>query len=252
MVFKERFDRRFFVNSWLIKEEMLVPIRNLRFIDVLEEKLADFAVSYAKIDRVTLSRIYTRLKNFARRNKKSFTEIFLDKIDFKRSKAFAYNTSAGGYTCIRIQDEEVISEIKDKLRKVNDPTGLKPVKKLHERKLGDAYELIIEGHERYIFNHEITHKIFKIGLRSFKHSMNGIFIVSGGEITKTERRASLNIFDVAPTLLYIMDENPNLLGEIDGKIIEVLNTKEPLMEKVPSTESSKSYTENSIHIEGRG
>lgn len=208
-------DRRFFINSWLRNQNLLRTNKEIRTLDILMEKFTDFAITYAKIDRITLSRIYTKFINLFLSKKgsnKSFTQIFLDKINFKDSKAFAYNTSAGGFTCVCVKDRKLLPELENKLKNIVDPTGIKPVKRIYKRVTKYGWiELVIEAHEKYIFNHEITHSLFKIGLKSFKHSMNGVFIMFGSNVQKNNDkiRSTINICDVAPTIFYLLRYHKN-------------------------------------------
>ena len=232
-------ERRFFINSWLLKQRYLKLRYNIRLQskhNEFIERVTRFLVTRGLVDRITLARIYGKIMGTFKRERKSFTQIFMEKIDVMSSKAFAYNTSAGGVTCIRVNSPSILSELQEKLINIKDEDGIHVINDVTIRSLNNKLELVVESHPIYVLNHEITNDIFLYGLKSFKHSKIGIIMIYPVESNGVKReRIQCNeerIFDVMPTICYLLDLP--IPEYIDGKVpMELFNKHSKFANKRP-------------------
>lgn len=232
-------NRRFFINSWLLNQGCLklnYDIKRSRY-DKFIEKIIGFLVTHGLVDRITLARIYRKIKSLKLKQKKmSFTQAFMEKIDIVNSKAFAYNTSAGGITCVQINESSSLSELQKKLIDIKDKDGIQVITKVLVRSIDNRIELVVESHQTYILNHEITNNIFLYNLKSFKHSDMGVMILHPIKSKGTDqgyiKRSEVNIYDIMPIICYLLDLP--IPEQIDGKVpIELFREYSKFTNKQP-------------------
>ncbi len=170
----------------------------------------------------------------------------LDKVpvDWSRTRAWGW----GGYyariflnlegreargTIKKSDYEDVREELKSRLMDVRDPAGrlmatrvYKP-EELYGRCLGDPPDLMVYfddlfwrsagtlGHDSLYLSENDT------GPDDSVHAMEGIFILNDPQRPSGRRIEKMSIYDVAPTLLELMGENPpvGLEGKVKGELL---------------------------------
>jgi len=219
-------EKKFFINSWLLKQGYLnlnSDVGQKSRLNNLLEGIGKFLITHNILDKVTLVKLYTKILKMFKKGQRSFTQSFIDQIDIKKSKAYAY-TSAGGIICIRMEDTSIIEELSNKLLRIKDDEGIPPIVNVVRRTFVEKPEIIAESHPKYSLHHEIVRELFLKNIKSFSHSSEGIFMVypvtrfnanEMGNIDET-KRYKVEVFDVMPTISYLLNL-PIPLG-ISGRV----------------------------------
>ena len=166
-------------------------------------------------------------------------------IDWSRTRAYMGRISEGGIFCnLKGREkfgivspgkeyEELRDEIIKKLRSLKDPeTGQTVFKNVYKRE--DLYQgvyvkyapdIILEtgDHPYQEGDSLLCPRLFEPltkGSLSGKHHPDGILMVSGKGVRKNHRLTDIHIRDVAPTVLYMMDEKVPV--DMDGSVISEL------------------------------
>ncbi len=235
-------DRKFFINSWLLEQGYLKLNPDIKFrlkSNSVLEKVGKFLIAHGLVDKVTLTRLYTKLLKMIRKSQRSFTQSFIDQIDIKSSKAYAY-TSAGGIICIRLEDISIVEDLSNKLLEIMDDDGIPPIINVLKRTFNRKLEIVAESHPRYSLHHEIVKEMFLKNVKSFTHSSEGIFMIFPVTISNTARTKNINglkndrvnIFDVMPMICYLIDVP--IPKQIDGRVpMELFNGHSEFANKQP-------------------
>ena len=169
-------------------------------------------------------------------------------IDWQRTKAFADGTF--GYIYINKKGrepqgtvepgkeyEDLCEEIIEGLKSVRDPDNGSPVVENVFRReeifkgpyMDSAPDLIITSRENYFVSasserlpkvrgkRRQSDSMFQKHIWSGNHKPNGIFIVNGPDIKKGHEVEDANIIDIAPTILYLLDQE--IPSDMDGKVL---------------------------------
>jgi predicted AlkP superfamily phosphohydrolase/phosphomutase len=175
---------------------------------------------------------------------------YFGNIDWQKTKAFTEGAAGGVFINMKKRQKEGIVkdgedyeslrlEIIDKLKELRDPlTGSRVVGEIYRieniYKGGDlvgAPDLVVECSPRYhtispsecVYYNLDDRKMFFNHKWSGKHHEKGIFILKGPAIKQGQKLDNLNIVDVAPTMLYLM--NIPVSDDFDGKVMfEAINS----------------------------
>ena len=172
-------------------------------------------------------------------------------IDWQKTKAYSIGTMGLIYLNREILTKEEYKKTKDQLindlKNITDEKGNYLIDNIYENNfrethLGPAPDIIpfTETYPCY-FNPRLLLKeeISEVEeVRSGNHRLNGIFIATGKNIKKGVKPKNLNIIDVAPTILYLMNIP---ISPMDGRII-----KEIIDEKFISTHKMKVISKHEI------
>lgn len=161
---------------------------------------------------------------------------FCEDIDWKNTKVFMYGT---GQILINtknrfaegiVSDEEyedLRQHIKNKLESLKDPeTGKKVIHKVFKKEeiysgkfLKDGPDLIIFPQKGYIVSATLKGAIFeKLDFKRGDHDLDGIFIGYGPDIKSGYNLGEISIFDIAPTILYMLGSP--IPREMDGRVLK--------------------------------
>lgn len=173
---------------------------------------------------------------------KLLSTVFLsfDDVDWSRSVAFSKGNYGQIYVNLEGREpggvvadrdyEAVRTSIIERLRSLKDPsTGAPWVGQVFRREeiysgpmVGDAPDIAFlpadMGHLP-LGNADFTSNKFMVDAFGISgcHRMNGVLIVQGGPVKRSTRLEAAHIYDVAPTLLYLLDQD--IPDDMDGRVL---------------------------------
>ncbi len=225
----------FVLNNWLMEEGYLTPKKGISGSINL-----DRWISLGK-------KVKDKLLPGIRRNSR-YSRTPSPSIDWQRTKAFADGTF--GYIYINLKGREpqgivnpgeeynaLCDEINQALKNVRDPDNcqmvVEEVFRCEEIFSGpymkNAPDLIVTSRQNYFVSassarlpvmhgkRSNSNSIFQKHIWSGNHEPNGIFIINGPDIKKGHKIKGANIIDIAPTILYLFDQE--IPRDMDGKVI---------------------------------
>ena len=240
-------DQVFRLNAWLEKEGYLVrkkakTARNLNNVIVEVFSILNTIAKRIKLEKIAPG-LYMRWRDKAI----NFRESTLDQIDLKRSLAFdpGHTIPFGGiYFNNRLVDshqlkQKLAGEIVGRLRAFGEKHGVKiEIKWLKGISNGPDLLLGVNDWRCVIVKDQFEGEFFEqrpyASRHTGSHRMNGIFIISGPDIQHAYLN-KLQIFDIAPTLLYLFDQPIPI--NMDGQVLKKIT-----LEKYPQQSQTKIRT----------
>ncbi|MFX0139498.1 MAG: alkaline phosphatase family protein [Candidatus Hodarchaeota archaeon] len=224
----------FYVNEWL-REENYLKLKKVQAL--LKKNLPKFRLERIGkfLDRLKLLEIVKRI--FFKKSIPNLpfgwgAEIDEGDIDWRRSKAIA--TSEGPIYLNTPSDAKkrlLIEEIIEKIKQITDPITSKPIIK-YAYKFSEIYsgkpteespDIVLLSEDGY----EISGTVGKEVIIDYSHSqwsathiLEGILIVNGDDIKKNITIKDVEIYDIAPTILYIFD--CPIPEDIRGRVLKVI------------------------------
>lgn len=233
--------RRFYLNAWLCQKNYLKLNRSLlgrfeRLIYGAARALRPWISWYRSQEiqqKLGLGQVAARMRNN------------IDAVDWERSQACAIlpcgptvgvqinvrGREAQGAVAPGTEYESVRTQLIDELKGIRDPNGSAVVKEVHRRedlasgpymeRLPDILVVVEDGLTiRTDFAQELWGSAKPAELRdlSGEHDMNGIFAAAGRDIRASGFLPDATLLDVAPTLLYALNEP--VPQNMDGRILE--------------------------------
>lgn len=233
--------KRFHLNRWLRKKGFLVLKKTS--VEGLKIKKKELAAFLDKA-RVSFLNIFLpeKMKSIKIPIPALYTKHPVDMIDWERTKAYANLVWTDGVIRVNLKGREPsgivdprnFNELRDQiiteLREVTDPeTGEKIIEAAYKREevysgpfVKDAPDiLLLTSNLEYAFTSSL------LGDRIFEnphdpvpanHRMEGIFLIKGPDIVKGVNLRTIDIIDIAPTILYLMGFP--VPEDMDGRLIE--------------------------------
>jgi predicted AlkP superfamily phosphohydrolase/phosphomutase len=201
-------------------------------------------------------------------------------IDWRQTKAFSEERRGNIWINLKGRDpqgiveagseyEAIRTQIVQTLPNLTDPvSGEKPIKRIWRREelfegpfLEKMPDLIVEADNPDVFrsrgNYTGTEPVHRLGLDELRvsktsgcHRFNGIFIATGGGIRPGVWLDMVDMVDVAPTLLYMLNEP--VPAEMDGRVIEDLFEADYLQKQPPGRAESVHPLSKPDYQEGEG
>lgn len=224
-------DQVFKLNAWLEKEGYLVRkkpniVRNLKNIKIKSFSLIDAIARKINLGKLIAPGLYTRFREMA----VSFRGSVLDQIDLGQSLAFdpGHTIPFGGiYINNKLVDthqekQKLAGEIAAKLKDFGKKHGIQiRISRLDNIYNGPDLLIGVNDWRCVIEKTQFRGKLFEKRPYSSRHSgshrMNGIFIIAGPDIQNVSL-GKLQIFDIAPTLLYLFGQP--IPSSMDGQVLE--------------------------------
>jgi predicted AlkP superfamily phosphohydrolase/phosphomutase len=237
-------ERIFHVNTWLMKMGLLTLRKNIK--TRIKYILFQSGLTYTSVAKIILALgLGRRVLKFGRgRRQKIQEKFFLSLKDIDWTKTQAYSLGNFGQIYVNLKEREpdgivsaggeyerVLQSLTEKLLEVEDPTsGEKVIQEVLTKKetFGGKYENIAP--DLCFITKDMKYKAF--GLADFSsnkiiesaygstghHKMNGILSVRKKGIVKENYRIkSAKIWDIAPTLLYML--GIPIPSDMDGKVL---------------------------------
>jgi len=195
------------LNQWLMENGYLVSVKQPWY------SWKNWYDLVRRLDRFNLRKKIVNKKKADNLTKSLYSDI----INFAKSEAFAFS-SFWGYIYLNNKENSIIEKITEQLMEWNDPgNGNQIVKNVYRREdiyngeqLDKLPHLIIEPDDGYTFTSRVYFKsedlIRKIDpdkrMHVGTHHIDGVFVVSGNGINPSDVKETLNIADMAPTILY--------------------------------------------------
>jgi predicted AlkP superfamily phosphohydrolase/phosphomutase len=228
----------FFLNCWLMKNgylylkddpAQLFKGRKKSKAKALIKKIARRMLPHALIEKIKPAR--------AGRDELDIN-LFLSMIDWDRTIAFSEGVGGGIYinpgTLSADKYAAAVEKLTEELKQVRGPDGRLAVADVcrkediyHGECADDAPDMIavcspgyqvIAANEFLYFDRDYQDKLFLSHRWSARHESHGIFLMKGPGILKGVELDRCSVFDVAPTVLYVMGESvPEFM---DGRILE--------------------------------
>ena len=200
--------KNFNINSWLIKNGFLKLKKGKSNASI--NKIRDSLVRFA---------IKTGVRKFIPQKVKENVKISFKDIDWEQTKAYA---SYSGSIFINLKGREsqgivtnddydkIKDEIVEKLTSLQDD-GVKVINKVYKReelyhgdKVDKMPDLMVFTDSQYTaLTPAIKSEMFELSELSGNHAQEGMFIAYGKDIKPS--KVSLELVDIAPTILHIMD-----------------------------------------------
>jgi predicted AlkP superfamily phosphohydrolase/phosphomutase len=249
---------RLYLNTWLEKKGYLRTIKNFDFGDLLSivsnlgikiNSILEFLRKTGIINIFLNIMPEKTVRKMVRMNPEWGRKLegMENKIDWETSKVIPL---APLIYLNRISETETQQLIKH-LREIKTPEGEKIVKTIHRREeiysgefIKNAPELILIPNHGYELSDIQKNIEFSPEGEDWKgtHTSKGIFIASGNSFLVKTEEISLNILDIAPTILHLMDSP--IPSNMDGKVLTNMLTEE--YRKKPSQQE---YEEEFAHQE---
>lgn len=257
----------FFLNRWFERNGLL---------KYQEKKKDRFLNSLQQVRFLAKRFLPRKAKNFIKSNLTVFRDkvdsvLSFSEIDWRQTKAYGFGIYGNIYINLRGREpegivepgnefEKVCNQIIESLDKLKDPdTGDKIINKIYRREelyqgpyLSDMPDLII-GWKDYSYYTSVTlgrerGPIFgppmKIDCSEYDHigthRLNGIFMVMGNAIRQRQKITGADIYDLAPTILYILGQP--IPDDMDGKVIPEIFEPEFLKKNPPKYHHAKYET----------
>lgn len=264
-------NRRFDVNNWLATHGFLTKIGNRTqgtqklsdfFVDKLTEFLRKRGLSpwlrsvYGFVEKKLSKKVYSSPSNMVE-----------ELIQWENTKAFSYEGSGTNYAGIQILRKELFSqgalhsdeykdlrdELCDKLKRYKDPQTNKRVideiflkeQIFHGDNMHLMPDIILKLKKNYVTSTFTSSSVSSVvsSDKELIHTESGVFIANGPIFKKGLKIADVNIVDIAPTLLYILDIP--IPKDMDGNVLKlVFNEKSPLFEKEIEYQEPKKIVED--------
>lgn len=229
-------DSAFFLNNWLIKTGYLYLKKDLGSALKLR-KPSLLRKGIVKSMKMVLPKAVIEKIKPRGVDRQEELNIFSNMIDWERTTVFSEGVAGGLYINHDLvsseKAQELTARIKKELVSLKDPSGRDVVKEVFHRDeiyhgdhVGNAPDLtvicaagyqIIAPNEFLFFKREYEDVIFLSHRWSGRHEKDGIFILSGPAAKKGVEILDAGIADVAPTVLYLMDEP--VPEYMDGKVL---------------------------------
>jgi len=226
-----------FLNKWLIDEGYLAVKADMQALFTPKKpsalrQLAGKAARAVMPESLRKARIKKKIEGMNRIN-----DLFCQVVDWERSKAMSDGVSGG----IFLNNDDLdaasraalVAELKEKLLALVDPaTGKNPFEAVYEREeiyagdaVADAPDIItvcspgygvIVPHEFLLYSQEYLDSVFVKHKWSGRHEKYGIFLLAGPGAKTGAKLTDMAMADVAPTLLYFLDED--IPEYMDGRV----------------------------------
>lgn len=248
--------KRFYFNRWLRQEGFLSvkKWRSAKALDIRRKPLEDLLEQAGLTYLVQF--VPERLKHVKMPYPNATVKPPSNLIDWENTKAFSNLVWTDGVVRINLQGREsrgsvstadydrVRDELAEKMKTLNDPeTGEPIIGHVHKRE--DIYHgpYLENAPDLFVLTTETSH-VFSPDLGEgpvlekpenpapAPHRMDGIFIIHGPDIKKGVILNGLQLSDIAPTVLYLLDTP--VPEDMDGNIIteaceqDCLDTKPPV------------------------
>ena len=227
----------FFLNNWLIKngylyfkEDPAIAFNKKRPSRVKSQLIKS-------IKKVIPSAILDKIKPRGDGAHQEEINLFYSLIDWDKTVAFSEGAGGGIYinpeTVKPEKYNEVLSRIIQGFYNLTDPYGKKVVKNVYQKNdiysgeyLVNAPDLTVICNEGYqiiapneflYFNKEYEDTLFLSHRWSGRHEEHGIFLLKGPAVKKNIKIDGCRIIDIAPTILYLMNEA--IPEYMDGKVL---------------------------------
>jgi predicted AlkP superfamily phosphohydrolase/phosphomutase len=239
----------FCVNSWLRREELLktkgvrkersLYLQKRRFVDGkhlphgsglfngLLDYLGKMGVSAERISDWLFTLHLGFLKDMVPRSLRS--RVPRTAMDVKNTIAHCPSSSSLGIV-INSQAREVYHKLRslliEKAKALKDPQGNLVFETVLPREdyyygpyIADAPDIVFVPREmNYCVDHSLRDRLF-LPFGRYNHKMNGLFVAAGEDIRSGGNLGStLSIFDVAPTILHLMDVP--VYSDMDGRVLK--------------------------------
>ncbi|HIE27729.1 TPA: hypothetical protein EYP66_10620 [Candidatus Poribacteria bacterium] len=258
--------RTFRLNAWLEKEGYLVRKRTRKIKSQAYFKMKGLAWALRKLKLLSPGRI--------KRGRELFTPLNLSvirQIDSEKSIAYALQTN-NVFGAIRI-----LAPVKDKLTQ-GELIRLKGeiIEKLADFGKGQSPKLVIRGYlpeeiytgdydtwaapdimldvndfecmiDTQTFSKELIQNGTQTSSKSGIHRIEGVLIAHGPWVENNHEVKNATIFDIAPTLLYILGQP--IPDDMDGKVLQEIMRNEFLEKHPISYQESNLFAEKSYQAE---
>ncbi|MHA2052065.1 MAG: alkaline phosphatase family protein [Candidatus Hodarchaeales archaeon] len=218
-----RVSNRFYLNKWLKDENYLKILPEYEtgsFLESISYQITNLAPSLELI----FDDIFSRIKGKGR------SVLNTEKINWQETMAYAHSPNATGYYGIWLTEKGVLME-------------KEIVKKIMNIRIGQAKKLVrrcLKPHELYEGPHidALPHLVLELdekslamsgfapirsrATKSFAHSLEGIIIAHGPDISSGKVDVKFNIADVTPTALHLL--GVPIPKHVDGQVVrEILS-----------------------------
>jgi len=255
--------KHFFINQWLVQKGLLKIAKSdfnqvlselakrlkrkvnnefLRNIVLIIEKLIfETFKSFPEFIRNRINDLVSKAIDKLPENiKRRVTPVnYFDRIDWKRTKAYALNANGGIYLNLKERElkgivttaeyEKLRDYIIKELERLEDEKGHKIVSKVYKKEeiywgehiemmpdlIPDHYDLGVEFNCDFSSDNVLTNPPEH---RSGTHRSEGIIIISGEKCQKNKVIEGAHIIDIMPTILYLM--GLPISKNIDGKVLK--------------------------------
>lgn len=237
----------FFLNNWLIKKGYLHLKQDpaIALNRKINSRYKTEVIRFLK--KITPISIWNKLKpDFVAKSRKE-DNLFLSLIDWEKTVAFSEGAGGGIYinpnTVKPEQYEGVINEIIDGLSDLSEQEGKKIIKRVFLKKdifsgnftanapdltiiCNGGYHIVVPS-ELLFLNKKYEDSLFMPHRWSGRHEQHGIFLVKGPGIRKKMEIKGARVIDIAPTVLYLMNEK--IPEKMEGNLLEAAVVKEHIL-----------------------
>lgn len=229
----KRVEKIFNLPGWLVDNRYLVNNYNAKV--GIKENFITLAI---KLDKYNLRKRIPFFRAFRNKHKELFSNHIKASIDFNRSKVVYIPITGWGNLFLLDSSDNFKNRIIRNLENIIDEDGNKVIKKIHHK--DEIYnhkdsnllpDLILEPADGYVIEAKASikkdKKIFRIinvQKDNFigNHDIDGIFVFNGVDVLKKEKTETINIWDIAPTIIYFL--GLPVADYMDGKVCKELFT----------------------------
>lgn len=225
-----RVDKKIHLNKFLEEQGFLAFKKNVSQKRLFFVKMGSIFAALSKIKAVQRIAEMLPIKILQKISTPFLEENTLMLIDWENTKAFAFGSGLILFNNSILSENDkirIMNDIKTALLKLKDPETDRPVIEEVISKeeayngpfLKNAPDLIVIPKNGYTIDSYFSERIFtETSLKKGDHTMKGIFLAYGPDIKSNAHLDNIEIYDIAPTILYMMDLPVPL--DMDGRVLK--------------------------------